>query len=106
MAQSPKTSQGGASLSSKKATTIHEDSAVYTVPTSTELDYGGGRNHPCPPLDCLKGDGRITHAIILTDSMGLLQKEEWEAQTGMCEWSTHSGCDLRTCRSEGKRTSR
>ena len=34
------------------------------------------------------GDGWTTHAIILTDSMSLLQKVEWEAWTGMCQWLT------------------
>ena len=29
------------------ATTIHEDSAAYTV-------NGDGSSHPCPPFDCLK----------------------------------------------------
>ena len=34
------------------------------------------------------GDSHTTHAVILTDSMSLLQKVEWGAQTGMCQWST------------------
>ena len=36
------------------------------------------------------GDSRITHAIILTDSVSLLRncKVEWEALTGMCRWQT------------------
>ena len=32
------------------ATTIHEDSAAYTVSSSN----GGGNSHRCPPLDCLE----------------------------------------------------
>ena len=45
------------------------------------------------------GDSRTTHAIILTDSMSLLQKwkVEWETQTGMCQWSTPTFENSRGC---------
>ena len=45
-------------------TTIHEDN-------------GGVSSHLCPLLDCLtnqRGDSQTTHAIILTDTISLLQK--------------------------------
>ena len=36
-----------------------------------------------------RGDSQTIHAIILTDSMSLIQKVKiWEAQTGMFQWST------------------
>ena len=51
----------------------------------------GGNSQTYSPLDCLKRwqTGHTCHTI-LTDSMSLLQKVkvEWEAQTGMCQWST------------------
>ena len=39
----------------------------------------------------------MTLAIILTDSMSLPQKVEWEAQSKICEWSTstfENSCDF------------
>ena len=44
-----------------------------------------------------RGDSRTSHAIPLTDSMSLLQNADWEAETGMSQWSTStfetsSGC--------------
>ena len=42
---------------------------------SLQLDNGGGSSHPCPSLDCLRRwQSDHTYAIILTDSMSLLQK--------------------------------
>ena len=35
-----------------------------------------------------RGDSRTPHAILLTDSMSMLQNVEREAETGMCQWST------------------
>ena len=67
------------------ANTIHEDSAAYTVLTSNHLDYGGGSSHP--RWIASRDDSQNTHAIILRDSLSLLQKVEWEGQTGMSQWS-------------------
>ena len=82
MAQSPKTSQGGASqlVSMQGATTIHEDSAAYEVSTSSltmEMEA-------------------VTHALRwIASRFSQIQracykkwKVEWEAQTGMCQCST------------------
>ena len=67
------------------STTIHEDSACSLY--GLKLDNGGGRSHPCLPWVASRGDSQITHAIILTDSISLLQKVKngmGIAQTGMC----------------------
>ena len=68
------------------ATTIHEDRAAYAVLTSSltmEVEA------VCHALRWIasRGDSQTTHAIILTDSISLLQKVVWEARTGMCQWS-------------------
>ena len=49
-----------------------------------QLDNGGGQEAVTHhPLDCLKGWWQSDHTyLILTDLMSLLQKVEWEAQTG------------------------
>ena len=81
MAQSQKTSQGGASLLSNVQ--LHHpwrQCSLYSL--NLQFDNGGGSSHSCPPLDCLKK--WQSHAIILTDSMSLLQK----VKSGMCQWST------------------
>ena len=78
------------------ATTTREDSAAYTVSTSRwrqcslyslnlQFDNGSGSSHPCW---IATGDSKTTHTIILTDSVSLLQKVEWESQTEMCCWLT------------------
>ena len=53
-------------------TTIYEDSAAYTILSSIHLDYGGGSSHP--RWIASRDDSQTTHAIILIDSMSLLQK--------------------------------
>ena len=90
MAQSPKTSQGGASRSSRvRLPSTDEDSAAYTVSTSTLATEVEAVTHALRWI-ASRGDSGTTRAIIVTDSMSLLQKVtvEWEAQTGMCRWST------------------
>ena len=71
-------------------TTIHEDSAANTVPTSSLTMEVEAVTHALRWI-ASRGYSQTTHAIILTDSMSLLQKVKsikWEAQTGMCRWST------------------
>ena len=99
MAQSPKTSQGGASRSSKvRLPSTDEDSAAYTVSTSTLATEVEAVTHALRWI-ASRGDSRTTRAIIVTDSMSLLQKMtvEWEAQTGMCQWSTSTFDSSRGC---------
>ena len=71
------------------ATTTHEDSAVYTVSTSSFTMLVEAVTHALRWITS-SGDSRITHAIVLTDSVSLLRnlKVEWEALTGMSRWST------------------
>ena len=55
----------------------------------------------------LRGDSQTTCAVILTDSVSLLQKAEWEAQTGMRRWlKTPVGVLPLPCQNEGQRPSR
>ena len=61
------------------ATTIHEDSAACEVSTSSLTMEMEAVTHALRWI-ASRGD---SHAIILTDSMSLLQKVEWKAQTGM-----------------------
>ena len=70
-------------------TTIHEDNAAYTVSTSSLTMEVEVVTHALRQI-ALKGGSQTTHAIILTDSMSLLQKVkvEWEAKIGMHQWST------------------
>ena len=106
MGQSPKTNQGGASLSNK------EDSAAYTISASSLTIEVEAVTHALRWI-ASRGDSRTTRAIIVTDSMSLQQKVtvEWEAQTE-CVDGRHPpstapvGVLPWTCRSEGKRPSR
>ena len=73
------------------ATTIHEDSGIIT--------------HPLHRI-ASRGDNRTTHAIILSDSVSLLQKVK--SGMGSPDWNVlmvdiHLSKLLWTCRSEGKR---
>ena len=69
MAKSPKTSQGGASLTVKQgATTSHEDSAVYTVSTSSLTMEVEAVTHAALLWIASRGDSRTTQAIMATDS--------------------------------------
>ena len=52
-------------------TTIHEDSVAYTVSTPSLTIKVEAVTHA---LCCIASRGQTTHAIILTDSMSLLQK--------------------------------
>ena len=88
------------------ATTVHEDSAAYTVSTSSFTMEVEAATHVLRWI-ATRGDSWTTHAIILRDSVSLLQKVEREAQTGMCRWltlpsKTPVGALPWTCRSEGK----
>ena len=74
MAQSPKTSQGGASLSSKVRPPSME--TVYTVSTSSLTTEVEAVTHALRWV-ASRGDNQTTHAIILTDSMSLLQTD-WD----------------------------
>ena len=55
------------------ATTIHEDSAAYTVSTSSLTMEVEAVTHALRWI-ASRGDSRTTHVLILTDSMCLLQK--------------------------------
>ena len=55
------------------ATTIHEDSAAYKVSTSSLTMEMEAVTHALRWI-ASRGDSQTTHAIILTDSMSLLQK--------------------------------
>ena len=57
----------------QSATTIHEDSAACTVSTSSLTMEVEAVTHSVRWI-ASRGDSRTTHAIILTDSMSLLQK--------------------------------
>jgi len=69
MVLSPKTIQGGASLSSK----VSEDSAAYTVSTSSLRMEVEAVIHVLRWF-ASRDNSQTTHTIILTDSMSLLQK--------------------------------
>ena len=56
------------------AITIHEDSAAYEVSTSSLTMEMEAVTHALRQI-ASRGDSQTTHAIILTDSMNLLQKE-------------------------------
>ena len=91
--------QSGWSFTVKQgATTIHEESAAYTVSTSTLAMEVEAITHALHWI-ASRGDSRTTRAIIVTDSMSLLQKVtvEWEAQTGLCQWSTSTFDSSRGC---------
>ena len=91
IAQSPKSNQGGASLSINQSTgiytepcisscnTIDKDSAPYMVSTSS-LKQSLMRSIGLPQ----EVDSQTTEAIILTDSMSLLQKVKSEMRSP--EW--------------------
>ena len=55
------------------ATTIHEDSAAYTVSTSSLTMEVEAVTHTLR-WTASRGDSQMTHTIILTDSVSLLQK--------------------------------
>ena len=79
MTQLPKTSQGGASPSSKvRLPSNHEDSAAYTVSASSLTMEVETVTHALRWI-ASRADSHITHAIILTESISLLQK----VQSGM-----------------------
>ena len=64
-------------------TTIREDGAAYTVSTSSLTMEVEAVTHALRWI-ASRGDSQTTHAVILTDSVSLLQKVESE----MCRWST------------------
>ena len=66
------------------ATTIHEDGAAYTVSTSSFTMEVEAVIHALRWI-ASRGDSRTTHAIILTDSMSLLQK--MKSGTGSPDWN-------------------
>ena len=77
--------QSGWGFSVKQgATTIHEDSAAYTVSTSS-LTMEVGAVTLALRWIASKGDSQTTHAIILTDSMSLLQKVK--SGMGSADWN-------------------
>ena len=59
-------------------TTIHEDSAAYTVSTSSLTMEEEAVTHALRWI-APRSDSQTRHAIILTDSMSLLQKMQWLA---------------------------
>ena len=63
-------------------TTIPEGCAAYTVSTSSlTVDVEAVTHTFC--WTASRGESLTMHAIILTDSVSLLQKAEWETQTGL-----------------------
>ena len=69
------------------ATTIHVAYTTFTVSIFSLTMEVGAVTHALRWI-ASRGDSQTTHAIILTDLVSLLQKVEWEAQTGMCLCST------------------
>ena len=65
------------------ATTIHEDSAPYTVSASSFIVQVEAVTHALCWI-ASRGDNHTTHAIIFSYSVKMLEKlkVEWEAQTG------------------------
>ena len=51
-----------------------------------QSDYGGRSSHTCNTVACSRRDAQNTHAIILTDSMNLLQRVE--SGMGCPDWHT------------------
>ena len=88
MVQSPKTSQGGASCQARCNYHPWRQYSLYSL--NLQLDNGGGSSHPCPPLDCLKRwqSDHTCHHLHRFNELATKWKVEWEAQTGMCRWST------------------
>ena len=66
------------------ATTIHEDSAAYAVPTSSLTVEVEAITHALRWI-ASRGDSQTARAIILTDSMSLLQKVK--SGTGNRDWN-------------------
>ena len=91
------------------ATTIREDSAVYTVSTSSLTMEREAVTRALRWI-ASRGGSQITQAIILTDSMSLPQKvKKWNGEPGPeCVNGRHPpseppvGVLPWTCRSEGK----
>ena len=65
--------------------TVHEDSGAHRVTTSSLTMEVEAVTHAIQWLACQR-DAQITHAIILTDSMNLLQKVE--SGMGCLDWHT------------------
>ena len=88
------------------ATTIHDDSAAYTVSISSLTMKVEAVTHASAGLP--RRDSQTTHAIILTHSISLLQKVKsgMRSPDGMCRWSTStfenscwcSALDMQECR--------
>ena len=113
MARSVTKDQSGRGLIVKQGvTTIHEDSAAYTVSTSSLTMEEEAVTHALHWI-ASRGDSRTTHAIILTDLMSLLQKVK--NGMGSPDWNVLM-VDIHllkllwvycpACRSEGIRPSR
>ena len=66
------------------AATIHEDSAAYTVSTSSLTMEVEAVTHALRWI-ALRGDSQTTHVVILTDSMSLLQQVK--SGTGSPDWN-------------------
>ena len=66
------------------ATTIHEDSAAYTVSTSSLTMEAEAVTHALRWI-ASRGDSQTTHAIILTHSISLLQNVKSETQSS--DWN-------------------
>ena len=75
--------QSGWGFTAKQgATTIHEDSAAYTVSTSSLTKEVEAVTYTLRWI-VSRGDCQTTRAIGVMDSTSLLQKVEWEARTGI-----------------------
>ena len=66
----PKDQSGWGFTVKEGATTIHEDSAAYTVSAATWTMVVEAVTHALRWITS-SGDSRITHAIVLTDSVSL-----------------------------------
>ena len=76
------------------ATTVHEDSASYSVSTSSlAMKVKTGAFFLC--WTASRGDSRTTHAIMLTESLSLLQKQ-WNRNSRLALCQLSSTCTFET----------
>ena len=89
MARVTKDQSGSDTTAKQGVTTINEDNAAYTVSTSSLTMAVEAVTHALRWI-ASRGDSRSTHAILLTDSMTLLQnvKSGIRSPDWMCQWST------------------
>ena len=112
MAQSQKTSQGGASLPSKKRPLFMNRRPCSLYDLNLQLDSGDGSSHKCHPPDCLKR-WQSDHACHYPDRFNELatKSEKWNGKSRQeCVHDRHPpskspvGVLPWTCQREGKWT--